>query len=79
MMGTQGVGFGRTHSPEGHSIEQDSLEKHHPTAISVQLVDTGAELVSGEHVELDPAEARRVRSAFLFSRPVISLRFNTST
>jgi len=64
------VGFGKTHSPKG---EKHLLEIHNATAISTQLADTGAELISGEHVELDPAEARHVRSAFLFSRPIIML------
>jgi ABC-type tungstate transport system permease subunit len=45
------------------SVEKDLSEKHHHAAVEVSAsaVDTGAALVYGEHGELDPAEALRVR------------------
>jgi len=35
------------------------------------LVDTGAELVSGKHIEHDPTEVERIWLAFLSSCPII--------
>ncbi|KAJ6454140.1 major facilitator superfamily domain-containing protein [Mycena sanguinolenta] len=45
------------------SLEKDASvdEKHHGVKVSVDAVDTAAGLVYGEHGELDPAEALRVR------------------
>jgi ABC-type tungstate transport system permease subunit len=45
------------------SVEKDLSEKYHHAAVEVSAsaVDTGAALVYGEHGELDPAEALRVR------------------
>jgi hypothetical protein len=62
-MGTRDAGFDDNRSMEKHSIEKRSLEKDDTFAVSTKVVDTAAELVSGELVELDPAEARRIRSA----------------
>jgi ACS family allantoate permease-like MFS transporter len=61
-MGTQDDGFEDISSLEKHSTEKHSVqEKHDAVAVSTKVVDTAAELVSGEYPELDPAEARRVR------------------
>jgi hypothetical protein len=43
---------------------KNSLEKHNTIAVSTDVVDTAAELVSGKLVSFDPAEAMRVRLAF---------------
>lgn len=52
------------------SLEKRSLEKDDAFAVSTKVVDTAAELVSGEYVELDPLEARRIRPAFSFVVPM---------
>jgi hypothetical protein len=69
-MGTQDDGFEDISSLEKHSTEKHFQEKHHhdTVAVSTEVVDTAAELVSGEYPELDPAEALRIRSAFSFWR-----------
>jgi MFS transporter, ACS family, allantoate permease len=63
-MDTRDAGFDDNHSLEKHSTEKRSLEKQDrdTIAVSTKVVDTAAELVSGEYAELDPAEARRIRS-----------------
>ncbi|KAJ7508955.1 major facilitator superfamily domain-containing protein [Mycena galericulata] len=43
------------------SIDKGGNEKHAHTEVTVSEVDTGAALVYGEHGQLDPAEALRVR------------------
>lgn len=68
-MGTQDDGFEEISSLEKHSSGKLSVqEKHGTVAVSTKVVDTAAELVSGEYPELDPAEARRVRSAVFLLR-----------
>lgn len=45
---------------EGALDEKASNEKHEHVAVSTKIVDTAAELSSGD-VEIDPAESLRVR------------------
>lgn len=44
------------------SYENHEKEKHEIVAVSTKEVDTAAELGSGDHSPIDPAEALRVRS-----------------
>ena len=41
-------------------IAAGEVDQHH-LAFKTDQVDTGAQLVAGEQIELDPAEARRIR------------------
>lgn len=55
-MGTRDAGFDKSRSMEKHSLDKDDA-----MAVSTKVVDTAAELVSGDYAELDPVEARRIR------------------
>jgi hypothetical protein len=70
-MNTQEEGFDGKHSLEKHPTESYALEKHNIIAVSTNVVDTAAELVSGKLVSFDPTEAMRVRLAFPFTRMIV--------
>lgn len=65
-MGTRDAGFDESRSMEKHSLDKDDA-----MAVSTKVVDTAAELVSGDYAELDPVEARRIRSVFPSTGPII--------
>lgn len=48
-------------SRESFSEEEDEKKENVHVAVATKEVDTAAELVAGDDIELDPAEADRIR------------------